>query len=315
MNRYVDELRRIWIEGLGSASYEYLETGLDMFHRHRNSEATCAQAAVGNIAVALELLLKSFIAVKDFGAVFTGIPTALRVLLSASESIPPFYKWGTGNLDFRRYPTIGLDDCIESYFVFFPQMKQVLLTHLDILSGKRAASLHGIMTDVSTFDLDRVGYAALQVVGSLANDPGFRYSWYTPSERDEAFLAEFEDRRRERVAAALKQAAVRIGKEHIEIDEQEVLVAPGWDNLVTRCPVCDANCLLSGYTELSLDAEEEGLEPSLDFFAVSGVCRACGLMLYDSTEIQLARMNTIYDRSGDLDRWFADHGPLAGTGE
>lgn len=30
MNRYVEDVRRTWTEGLGSAAYEYLEAGLDM---------------------------------------------------------------------------------------------------------------------------------------------------------------------------------------------------------------------------------------------------------------------------------------------
>ncbi len=40
MKHNLEEMRRSYAEGLGSAAYEYLMAGLDMFHRHRNSEAT-----------------------------------------------------------------------------------------------------------------------------------------------------------------------------------------------------------------------------------------------------------------------------------
>ena len=57
---------------------------------------------------------------------------------------------------------------------------------------------------------------------------------------------------------------------------------------------------------LAVSEDEEGINPSLDFFASGFHCWECGLKLYDSEELRLAGMNTLYDRSGDIDRWFTE---------
>ncbi len=306
MNAHLLELKRRYVGALGRAALQYLECGLDLFHRHLRSESDSGQAAFGNLAVGLELTLKCYLAEKNLGAVFREIPPEVRALLSAPERAPEFFRWrGTPvDLSAPSFRTIGMDACIAAYAVFLPHMKQPLLPHLEFVARGRDIALHAVPGTLGTYELERAGYAVLQVVQSIEQDPAFGHIAYSPREEDRRFLERFSLKRAERVALALEQARFALS----EPAPDRRAETSGWDALAGECPVCHTPGALRGYTELSVGRDEDGPAPGLDFFAVSFSCFRCGLTLHDSEELKLAGMGTLYDRSGDMDAWFAEHG-------
>ena len=313
MNTHMLELKRKYVEALGHSALQYLETGMDLFHRHLRSASTTSQAAMGNLATALELLLKCFIAEKNLGAVFRDIPAEVRALLSAPERIPEFFKWRAAVVDLGSdaYHTVNLEECIACYYTFFPHMKQPLLPHLAFLDGHRDAAVHSVLPALSIYELERAGYAVLQTVLSMNGDESYTYFYYTVTEEDTRFLDGFAARRVERVSLALEQGRFAVAE---NVPEKHVHVVNGWNTLPVRCPGCTGGAILDGYTEFSLGDDEDGPVPALDFFAVSLSCPRCGLVLHDLEELQLAGLGTVIDRSTDLDRWFAEHSGFAEWG-
>lgn len=77
---------------------------------------------------------------------------------------------------------------------------------------------------------------------------------------------------------------------------------------VFACPICESWGILNGYTEDDLVEDEDGAFPALGFFAEAFNCDECGLSLEDVEELKLAGIDTHYDRSDDIDRWFAEQG-------
>ena len=275
MDNYVLDIQKKFSEELGRAAHEYLEIGLDMFHNYRRSKCSSEQVAVGNLATAVELMIKSFIASKNFGCIFKGIPPELRVLLSNPESIPQFFEWRNYDIDIHsdKYETLDFNDCIASFYIFFPQLKQIFMPHINFLSRWKNASLKGTLPAFNMYEFERIGFAVLNIVISLINDNSFPYSWYTLTDDDKNFIQDFESKCKERVQLAIIQAKQNMSK--ITSDQIGVIVANNWETLTFACPVCKINGLLKGYTELSIGKDEDGPYPALDFFATSFHCEEC----------------------------------------
>ncbi|MHB9028490.1 MAG: hypothetical protein ACYC9O_06960 [Candidatus Latescibacterota bacterium] len=306
MKNHIVEMKRKYVEALGHTALQYLESGMELLHRHFRSESSSGQAAFGNLATALELMLKCTIAEKNIGAVFRDMPPEARALLSAPDRIPDFFRWRgiPINLGSDAYRTLDLEGCIACYYVFFPHMKQPLLPYHEFIAARRDAAFHAVLSPLEPYELERAGYGVLQTVQSLERDAAFSHFAYTVSEADNAFLDRFAAKRAERLSLALEQAKHALN----EPASKRTPETAGWNAYTAFCPVCRTEASLHGYTELSIGRDEEGLAPTLDFFAVSFSCPRCGLTLYDFDELKFAGMATLYDRSGELDAWFAEHG-------
>jgi len=308
MKEYVQEMRKKLVETFGAVGRDYFEAGLALFHRYRRSDSKFGQAAIGNLSSGVEMILKSHIAWRDIATVFTDLPPQAKLMLSNPESIPRFYTWRNMNFDIgsREYRTLDFESCVECYYVLFPHLKQILMPHVNVLASLRRASLTDLIPDLTGFDIDRIGYAAITIVDSVASDESYDYVWHFLTEDDRAFLRLFEEKRGERVRMSVEQARQATHGERVE--RLDTVVSTGWDSYVTICPVCKSAAGIDGYTALAVGGDEDGDYPMLDFFATAFKCSNCGLVLYDTDEMKIAGLTTIIDRSDDIDRWFEDHG-------
>jgi len=311
MKDYISQLQEKFSEHLGQTAQEYFTNGMNIFHHYREHDSDHAQAAVGMVTIGVEFYLKSFLAHRNLTNIFSEIPQEMRILLSKPESVPRFFKWRNVAFDIHSesLKMIGFEDCMSSFYVFFPHLKQLLLPHATVLAKLRFPSLHGIVPALDGFTLDRAGYTVLSIVEALNNEETFPHSWYSLTEEDKTFLRETGQKRRHRV----KQAIARAKESSREILDEPVHSAgsSGWDTLGTLCPVCRAGSILSGYTELAVAEDEDGPYPTLDFFATGFRCDECRLVLFDYEELRLAGMNTLYDRTADIDTWFRESGGLS----
>jgi len=308
---YIEELKTKFSEQFGRTAQEYLTMGLDLFHRYREKETEFAQAAVGNMIVGTELLIKSFLAHRNLSNIFSSMPQEVRMFLANPDKVPRFFKWRNVAVDVHSdlVTPLNFDESADSFYVFFPHMKQLILPYAAILSRLRQASLHSIIPMLNSYELGRVGYAVLTIAETINNEDSFPYKWYKITENDTLFLRRFEEDRVERVKLALTRAK-QTAREGIG-ESFHAVVALDWRTYEAICPVCRASGLLNGYTELAIAEDDHGPYPTLDFFAVSFRCDDCRLTLHDCEEIKLAGMNSLYDRSGDIDKWFRDHGDPA----
>jgi hypothetical protein len=306
MGNYIFNLKKKYTDELARSAAEYLQTGMTLFHRYRESDFSSKEAVINNLGVSLELILKTYLATKNFGLIFKNIPMDIKTLFTCPNSVPEFYEWRKYNFGILSQDnfTINLTDCISGYYVFFPHLKQLFLPHLDFVSKWTGYTSHSLLPSFNSYDFERFGFISLSVYMSLSEDKDFPYSWYTPTAEDKQFLKYFDLRRVERAKNSIESAGTKTTD--IEVINKN-LPSADWETYYTKCPVCREKGTLKGYTEVALGNDEEGKFHTLDFFAVSYSCQSCGLNLYDIEEIKAVGLRTLYDRTDALDVWFREN--------
>jgi hypothetical protein len=307
MNSHALDMKRRYVRELGRTAREYLETGFELFHTHRRSERSCGRAAFGTLAAALEWTLKCVLADRNVSGVFRNMPPEARILLAAPERVPEFFQWRNATVDLSpaECETIDLAECAAGYYICFPHMKQLLLPYLSFVAGQAAAGRRTILPPLTPHEFARSGYAAVRTVISLEQDAAYaEHVAFSPGEEGRRFVDEFDALRIARVAEAVKCARIAVSK---RTKETRCPSPEGWNALAADCPACGEKGVFEGYSELS-SGDEDTIGSGLDFFAVSFCCPGCGLALEDVEELKLAGMGMIHDRTGELDRWIAEHG-------
>ncbi len=315
MRDYLAKLQAQYTEQFVRAASEYFDTGLGLLHRHRAaSDSTSPQAAIGNLAVAVELILKAFIASKHLVLLFKGLPLEVRTLLLCSVCLPEDFSLRALDIDLKSatYTTLEFDECIAVFYLFFPELKQQLQSHLRFMSKARNASLHSFLPSFQKYELDRAAYATLRVFDALKTTKGLTYLGQRWSERDSEFMAEFQESRLERV-----QKAIEAAKEHARKltgkPSSIAAISNHWETQITTCPICGSDAVLIGFTQrFKSEPNREGQIPlpSLAFFPDSFQCAECGLTLADYDELKLAGIPTDfyrYDRSGEIERFIEEY--------
>ncbi len=308
--KYISDLQKNYQKELGQAALDYLKTGLSLFHQYRRmSDYTSPQAALGNLAIATELMLKTFIASKSLALLFKGFPLELRVLWLCPDHLPESFSWRPFDIDVRsaRTDAIELGECISVFFLFFPELKQSLEGHFKLLTAYRNASVHLILPSFHRYELQRTAYVALQVHDSIQKTKTLGPVGHHHSNEDKRFLATFKEEQiksvKQRIDDAKTKSKRLTGRESEDILSQ----VDYWENYVIRCPICGNNSLLAGDTESRTLADGgEGL----DFSPYSFICDACGLELNDTNEMTLAGIPTYIDRSDEYEEYLRDQAQI-----
>lgn len=313
MEWYYESVQDRMQRELARSAVSYLHVGLELFHREYGSSFARIEPAIGNLAIAVELMLKTLLVKQNPLLLFRDLPLELRVLFACPNAVTKdSFNWRAYDVDLSAYgyKTVELDELISTFFLFFPSQKQVLRPHLRFLSRCRNASVHLSLPSFQTYEFERTAYVALRVYLILRDyDSGlFGPTCYHMDKRDEAFLSKYDTERTERVRKKIEKA-----REHAkQIEARNVWVSvDGWEVYVTECPVCRCDGVLTGETRVEADTDEEGsAHPYLVFLADTFKCEECGLSLDDANELQSAGMGLFYDRpESDMDKWVAEMEP------
>lgn len=310
MKQYFDSVREKLQTQLTRSGMGYLKFGLELFHNERRSSLARIEPAIGNLAIAVELMLKTFVVKNNPLLLFRELPLELRILFTCPDAIPSKgFNWRRYDIDLRsfNYKTLELDELISLFYVFFPNDKQALKPYFSLLSKCRNASVHSSLPSFQRYELERTAYLALRVSKVLDESQTFRYRGYVLKEDDKQFLSSFEEERTERVRKKVQEAK-----------EKSKKLAPGdvwcvvdsWDAYPTSCPICGCEGVLTGYTEINYEeSHDEFPHPYLLFLADTFECNECGLILDDVQELELAGMEVCYERpESDMDKWERDSG-------
>jgi hypothetical protein len=299
---------------LARSAVGYLKVGLELFHREYRGSFALIEPATGNLAIAVELMLKTLLVKQNPLLLFRDLPLELKVLFACPDAVTEdSFNWRAYDVELRAYAykTVELDELISTFFLFFPGQKQLLRPHLRFLSRCRNASLHLSLPSFQTYELERTAYVALRVYLVLRDHDSdlFGLTRYHLDKRDEEFLSKYDAERTVRVQKKIENA--RENAKRIEAKSVGVLV-DGWDVYVTTCPVCGCDGVLTGETTVEADiGEEESANPYLMFFADTFKCDECGLSLDDARELELAGIRLSYDRpERDMEKWVAQMEPL-----
>lgn len=287
---------------LERAAIAYLRTGLSLFHEATKSPIPSYQPAVGNLSIAVELLLKTVIARKAFRFLYTNLPLEAQVYLSNPATVPDATAFRRYAIDLRtfKYKTPDLDRCISLFYIFFPTDKPEFRPYLSFLSRVRNNSVHAALPAFQMYDLYRVAYAALKLFERLEDDGAVTKCAYLLTGEDKKFLEQYDVERVKRVERALEEAKKK--SKTLKHLGASVFVEGNWEEFTTVCPVCGADGLLSGYTDVHGEFEDMSLGFDADMFE----CEDCGLKLHDVEELKIAGMETVYDRNEEWDDWMAE---------
>lgn len=305
MDGYASELKEQYTAELSAASLEYMTAGIDLFHRHLTGESDVWRSAVGMLSSGCEMAIKAYIARHNLAAIFKGLPADLQLFLTNPDAVPSFFEWRSVGPELRAgiYDTISLRECVNAFYLFFPQDKQLLMPHLSYLLHWGSTAFHTVLPHLDRYGFQRTGYAVLHIADSLVKSASESLLFYMPTTHDRQFMESFNAARMERVRLSVQKA----GNADVTEDTPENLPPFGWDVYVTKCPVCGRRGTAQGYTELAVSTGRDGSRQGLDFFPVSFACEACGLRLNDLEELKMGSLPILFDRSSDMERWFREH--------
>ncbi|MCX5728508.1 MAG: hypothetical protein NTZ28_06685 [Nitrospirae bacterium] len=268
-----------------------------------------AQAAIGNLAVATELLLKAFIASRNLTLLLKDLPMELRCALLAPDKMPEGFRSQPYEIELKAstYKSLELDEAIATASIFIPDIKKRLGSHLRYLARHRNTCLHAVLPDCRQYEVERTAFLLLSLVKLVETHDGdlLRYSNWGDKEKNDAFLTRFDEDRlngvHKKVEAAREKAKGLSGKSHSSPDE--------WDWYPLECPVCGSDGVVHGETEADRHYREDGIaELNLVFLAEWFECDQCGLQLEDYDEMQIAGMNVDdIDRNDEVDKWRDEH--------
>jgi len=293
----------------------YLKVGLELLHKERKSPHPLVEPAIGNLATAVELMIKAFLAKNNIVLLISDLPLELRILFACPDN-PLLDSFSRRHLDnllrASASKTFELDEVVASFYVFFPEQRQTLRPYFKLLSRCRNASIHLSLPSFQRYELERTAYLALSVSQILDKEKRFPFLYYHLTKEDKQFLSEYNEERIERVSHKIE-----VAKENAKKAKDTWIIADSWDTYETKCPICGCGGMLTGETEVEADFDEDGAaNPYLVFRADTFGCDGCGIRLDDVEELRLAGMDTIYPRSNsDMDEWWAEEQEPTDYGE
>lgn len=298
----LSRLQRQFRSDLARAGASYLGLALDAFHSRSLADSGRTQALVGVLSIAVELMLKAHIANLHLSLLFKDMPLNLRAALAARNSLPKDFKLRQHEIDLTdaRFKTLGLDECISVFYAFFPEHRQQLRPYLRTLARCRNQALHFALPEYQRYELDRTVYLALRLAEVLSKDGALGLFSYSLQDRDRRFLEKYDHGRVERVKKVLADAREKAKT----IEHESSISIDDWDALPISCPACGNDALAYGETQLDGSGPDDVF---LMFFADSLECQECGLYLSDVRELDLAGVDTSYERDEDMDKWMAEN--------
>gem|GEM_PF-824267 len=296
-------------KGLARAAMDYANVGLNLYHSSKKLGPMKIQLTIGNLAISVELMIKTYLFKQDPTLIYKNLPLELQIALKVPGKMPTKFPWKVHETELKGsgHKTIELTDCINCFAILFPDEKQQLGAHLRFLARARNVAVHSVLPAFQQYELDRSIYVMLSMHEVLTKNDGkmFHYFKLDQNDKNKAFLKTFDELRINRVHKVIegaKKKAKTLGT------TRAPLVVTDWNFMATECPICGNDALLVGDTQhevIELDPEGFG-EHDLAFAAESFECESCGLKLEDTKELELAGIETTLDRSAELDRWFGE---------
>lgn len=299
MEKIIEDMQREFQEQLANVSVGYLKLGLEHYHKKRFYYEIYPQVLVGNLGIAIELMLKAFLAEKKIELVLKKIPIELQAFFATpkdfvdSQRIKPYQIELLGS----KFKTIQLDDCISLFYIFCPDLKQEMASHLRYLSSCRNTSVHSFMPKFEKYQLDRVVFMAISIYCTFEKKDTFKHFKYKLTDADNIFLEEYDKDRIERVQKALIDSREKAKS----LSARTVSICEDWQVMGVDCPACGNEGALYGDTEETYNDPDS--EPSLHFIGDSFECSECGLELLDSKELELAGIETTQDYDHRIEEW------------
>lgn len=312
-NNPLDELQKMYVHNLEMAAWGYLTFGLkSFFSEQKQSSHGINQAIIGNLSIAVELLLKAFIARKNLLLLFKNLPIELRILITNPESMPDEFNWRSFEMEMKSasYLMIELDECIATFYLFFPNARHELQTHLKFLAKARNASVHSVLPIFQQeYEINRVVFTAIKVTEIIRKNMLFVGDVSNIYPDSTLFMQEFRESLITKVHKLVESAKEKAKKLPSKGKVSRQVNISYWNQAVFRCPVCDNLSIMNGQTAPTTWINNDQKEPGLWFVPNDFSCTECGLKLEGDDEMRFAGINLNsmeFDRSENLQDYHND---------
>lgn len=291
-----------------NASAGYAKAGLDVFFETKSSALQNLQASIGNLTIAIELLLKGFIAQKHLLLLYKGVPLELKCALCAPTFMPSSFRKNPYKVEVEssNMNAIEINDAIEIFGYFYPDFKKRFSVHLKLLSKYRNICVHGTLPDFHMHEARRIVFLFLSLVLHVRKqNPELLKNYTIDDDKGNAcFLKNFDEELHKKVHNAIEKA-----KEKSKVIDVPYTWEPDdWETYPIECPVCKSDGILYGETEATFDGnEEDGAYSDLAFNGESFECQECGLTLDDYDEMRIAGIDSSPDRTDEMDKWLTEY--------
>lgn len=291
---------------LQNAAKEYFDVGISLYFERKKNSLKGFQPVLGNFAIACELLLKAFISEKIFFCLYSNLSKEAQAMILYPESMPSGTTPNKFIGDIRSFKEniIDINQAISYFYQLYPEIKQEYKPHLKLLSSIRNVAVHAAFPKFQKYHLERIAYITCKIFLHAIEKKAFKLFHISNYEDIEKIVSSYDDERVKKVHKAIEQANKK--SKSIDFLLSSVLIENEMEMNVEICPVCENDAVCYGYTEEEYEEgseDEEGL--SLWFFKDQFECESCGLMLDDSSELELAGINTVAGSNMDIDEWFA----------
>lgn len=303
--------------GLIWASDGYGRAGLALLHKKGGFERN-PQVTIGNLAIAIELLMKAFISNQSLLLLYKNLPLELRCAIITPKAMPKSFRIAPYEIDLKAsmYKSLELDEAITTFAIFFPDMKKRLASHLRFLSRHRNICVHAALPDFREYEMERTAFLFLTLREHLKKKRPelfhplpFNLGDLKVDKMNKEFLARFDEERLKRVhdkiEAAKEKAKKLTEKLSLSSDEDEW----EWERYPVECSVCGSDGILEGDTDA--ETEYDGSAEAytiLTFVGERFECKQCGLTLEDYDELNDAGIVPEVDRSDECERWDEEFG-------
>ena len=126
---FIRDLQQNVTNSLTKVARSYYGVGMELFHKHNSQTWGEFQPALGNLCIAIELILKAIISNKAISCLFPKAPLEVRLFLTSPGQIPSdgvSPRIYAQEITSFAYETINLNEAISYFYQFFPNEKQTL---------------------------------------------------------------------------------------------------------------------------------------------------------------------------------------------
>jgi len=289
---------------LKKSSLEFFRLGIEKFHKIRKEELPYFQTAVANLCISIELLLKYIIAEKSHRDLYKNIPQEFQIYLSNYEIIPDKISFNRLAVDLRGavYKTLEFNECVSFFYIFYPNLKQKYRPFLSLISNIRNSSIHSFLPKFQSYDLLKVAYLCIDLFKTILGEENLLLK-KEQIDANNVFIKEYDNVRVDKVRKIIEEAREKSKKLH---HPGLISIGNSWTEKIVKCPICESDAFIHGYTEVIYDYEGG----YLNFFAETFECESCELKLDDFEELRLVGIDLVYDMDQSIYDYWEDFPPI-----
>lgn len=305
-------------EGLRKNARSYLELGLKAHkelvpvkQQFRDSEGIQFQTVIGNLAIAIELMLKTIIAKECFPFLYASLPREFLLMYHYPDKFSDKSYFFINDLSSftGKFKTIEFNEAATLFYELYPEQKDTFKPFFEILPQIRNNSVHAFLPNREIYNLDRIVYITLMLFLLMIDKDIFTLEAFDDGSEIREYLEKYEMDLIESVAYKIKKAKENSKKE----PSRKQPLVNCWDKIIVSCIICQSDAYAIGYcdfrpVQIYDDDDVDGMtyDLYLDYFATGFECDSCGLSLTDKKELELTSIETTYDRSSEVDEWLTD---------